>query len=130
MPELYYMFFFLLSMFQFIVNSPLLLYFFCKHLKTLVVLEPPFWMRALYTVIFPFLADDTRAKVQMASGEEKRNDIFRQLIDLDQAMPMILSGGKLDSLVNMEHFLLNVPFHLLYDDVDFPQSDSNEILIN
>jgi hypothetical protein len=106
------------------------LYFLFKHIKTLVVVEPPFLMRALYTAIFPFLAVDTRAKVQMASGEEKRNEIFRQLIDLDQAMPVILSGGKLDSSVNMDHFLLKVPFHLLYDDVDFPQSGSNEILIN
>ena len=40
-----------------------------ERLKALIILEPPFWMRGLFLLIYPFLSSATREKMQMLSGE-------------------------------------------------------------
>ena len=40
-----------------------------ERLKTAIITEPAFWMRASYNVIYPLMSEDTREKVKMAYGE-------------------------------------------------------------
>ena len=40
-----------------------------ERLKILIIYEPPFWMKALYTILYPFLSYATREKIQMKSGK-------------------------------------------------------------
>lgn len=40
-----------------------------ERLKTLVVLDPPFWIRALFKIMYPFLSYATREKMQLVSGK-------------------------------------------------------------
>jgi hypothetical protein len=38
-------------------------------------------------------------------------------MDAEHATPLLLRGGKLDTPVSLGHFLEDVPFYCLYDDV-------------
>jgi hypothetical protein len=40
-----------------------------ERLKMLVVLDPPFWIRAVFTIMYPFLSLATREKMQLVSGK-------------------------------------------------------------
>ena len=87
-----------------------------ERLQTLVILEPPFWMRGVYNLLYPFLSHVTRDKVQLASGTERTDAILRALIDPNQAMKEVLKDGKLVKPVDLEIYLQQVPSNRLYDD--------------
>jgi hypothetical protein len=86
------------------------------RLKRLLIIDPPYWMRATYAFLKPFLELDTSQKFVMISGDEQKMTIFSEYIDDDQAMPFMLPNGKLTKSVDLERFLEDVPFHCLYDD--------------
>ena len=73
------------------------------------------WMRLMYALIKPFLDPETRQKFKLASGDKVKHKILQNLIDIDQAMPFMLPGGKLAKPVDIDHYTMQVPFHCLYD---------------
>jgi hypothetical protein len=119
-----------------------------ERLQKMILLDPPFWMRSLYSILRVFLRSETREKIAMVSGmvrcqwscdgrrtpsalcrsltiasksnyfllQDEKEAVLGRIIDADQATPFILPGGTLDSPVDMERFLNNIPFHSLYDD--------------
>jgi hypothetical protein len=92
------------------------------RLQRLFVLDPPFWMRSVYTMLYPFLAVETREKVHLVSGNEQKERLLSEYIDPQQAMPLMLSDGQLTSEIDIDHFLNRVSFHRLYDDVPLTTS--------
>ncbi|CAB9529346.1 CRAL TRIO domain protein [Seminavis robusta] len=86
-----------------------------ERLKTAIITEPAFWMKATYNLLYPLMSEDTRDKVQMAYGEAKEETI-RKLIAPEQAMPFMMPEAKLVSPFDADKFLNHVPFHCLYDD--------------
>lgn len=68
-------------------------------------------------MLYPFLALETRDKVNLVSGNEQKETLLSEWIDPQQAMPLMLSNGELTSEIDVNHFLNRVPFHKLYDDV-------------
>eukprot|EP00538_Stauroneis_constricta_P011796 CAMPEP_0119553550 /NCGR_PEP_ID=MMETSP1352-20130426/6277_1 /TAXON_ID=265584 /ORGANISM="Stauroneis constricta, Strain CCMP1120" /LENGTH=362 /DNA_ID=CAMNT_0007599985 /DNA_START=90 /DNA_END=1178 /DNA_ORIENTATION=+ len=92
-----------------------------ERLKKFVVLDAPLWMRLGFKVISPFLAAETREKINFVGGAEKKkqggsSSLFGELVHPSQATPYLMDGGKLSSEVDARHFVLNVPFYRLYDD--------------
>jgi len=51
-----------------------------ERLKTAVITEPAFWMKALYNVIYPIMSIDTREKIQMAYGKVRMIDLNNFLV--------------------------------------------------
>lgn len=68
-------------------------------------------------MLSPFLAADTREKIIMISGEDRKEETLSEWIDSDQATPLLLPDGKLSSDIDVDRFLNQVPFYRLYDDV-------------
>jgi hypothetical protein len=97
-------------------SSVLLQSLYPERLQKLLILEPPFWMRGLYNLLYPFLSYATRDKVQLVSGMKKTDTIIRRLIDPSQAMKEILKDGQLVKPVDLEIYLQQVPNNRLYDD--------------
>ncbi len=93
-----------------------------ERLKNLVVIDPPFWIRAMYSLVKPFLDPDTRQKFILASGDKGKQQVLSNLIDIDQAMPFMLPGGRLSDPVDVDRYTSQVPFHCLYD---FKQEENN-----
>jgi hypothetical protein len=92
------------------------------RVKHIFILDPPFWMRGVYTILYPFIAIETREKISLVSGNEQKERLLSEYIDPQQAMPLMLSDGQLTSEIDIDHFLKRVPFHLLYDDVPLTTS--------
>lgn len=52
------------------------------------------------------------------------------MMDVDNATPLLLKNGKLDTPMSLTHWLETVPFHCLYDDVkcDIPITDEEQAM--
>eukprot|EP00540_Astrosyne_radiata_P004405 CAMPEP_0116863696 /NCGR_PEP_ID=MMETSP0418-20121206/24381_1 /TAXON_ID=1158023 /ORGANISM="Astrosyne radiata, Strain 13vi08-1A" /LENGTH=266 /DNA_ID=CAMNT_0004498777 /DNA_START=285 /DNA_END=1085 /DNA_ORIENTATION=+ len=77
-----------------------------QRLKSLVVLDPPFWLRTMYSVLSPFLDVRTRQKFRMARGEREQARVFQDVLREK-------SSASIES-VNMERFVTRVPFSCGY----------------
>jgi hypothetical protein len=53
----------------------------------------------------------------LADCQEEKEAVFGPMMDANNATPLLLTKGKLDTPVSLEHFLEDVPFYCLYDDV-------------
>eukprot|EP00540_Astrosyne_radiata_P021175 CAMPEP_0116828324 /NCGR_PEP_ID=MMETSP0418-20121206/3595_1 /TAXON_ID=1158023 /ORGANISM="Astrosyne radiata, Strain 13vi08-1A" /LENGTH=327 /DNA_ID=CAMNT_0004457205 /DNA_START=158 /DNA_END=1141 /DNA_ORIENTATION=- len=87
-----------------------------ERLKRLIILDPPLWMRGLFFVIRPFLDPDTREKVFLVRGLDKKIEMFSGMIDKEQATSTLLPDGELTAPVDIQRYMHSVPFHCLYDD--------------
>lgn len=50
--------------------------------------------------------------------QDEKEDVFGQMMDAEHATPLLLKDGKLDAPVSLCHFLEDLPFYCLYDDVE------------
>ena len=87
---------------------------FPERLKRLVVLDPPFWIKAMYKMVSPFLDPLTKKKFVVCSGSEQKQSVMEEFIEPEQAMPFMRPDGKLTDEVDVEHYLRGVPFHMTY----------------
>jgi len=87
-----------------------------ERLKTFVMLDPPFWMRTLYSLIRIFLDEKTASKLVMVAGEAEKERELAEIVASDQAMPFMLSDGKLTSSIEPSYYLHQVPFYCPYDE--------------
>ena len=53
-------------------------------------------------------------QLQFFTGQKQKRKGFGPLIDLEHATTFMIPEGKLESEVDIHHFLHNVPFHELY----------------
>jgi hypothetical protein len=93
-----------------------------ERLRKAILLDPPLWMQALFTLVHAFLAAETGEKISMlAEGRFWSNDYkdqeIRSFLDPEQAMPFMLKDGHLTSEIDIDRLLNKVPFHSLYDEV-------------
>ena len=88
-------------------------------LKTLVMVEPPFWLRGVLSLLGPFLADSITERIKMATGMDERHAVFSEQIKLstDQATALMRKDGLLTNPVSLDHFLIDLPFCYVYDNV-------------
>ena len=50
-------------------------------------------------------------------AQAEKEEVFGQMIDAEHATPLLLKDGQLKTPVSLGHFLEDVPFYALYDDV-------------
>lgn len=86
-----------------------------ERLHRLIILDAPFWMRAFYKVIHPFLSSKTQGKIVMVSGDSEKQAALSVLINDDRSAPLLSLNGMLATDVDMERLLFEVPFHSLYE---------------
>lgn len=86
-----------------------------ERLHQLIVVDAPFWMRALFKLMSPFLNADVKAKVIMIYGDIEKESVIGPLVGKEQAMPFMIPNGQLSASPDVDFFLQMVPFHCLYD---------------
>lgn len=94
---------------------PLLQTNYPERVDHIVIVEPSFWMRAVFKLLSPFMDPHTMEKIVLVNGEEQRINKLNPLVSVEQAMPFMLPNGQLSSKVDINHYLENVPFFSLYD---------------
>ena len=54
-----------------------------ERLQSLCILDPPFWMRATYNLIYPFLSEAVCSKVKLVSGSDAIEAMLTSTLDSD-----------------------------------------------
>jgi hypothetical protein len=49
--------------------------------------------------------------------QQEKTNLFSQFMDPEHTTPLLLKDGKLGGPVSLGHFLQDIPFYCLYDDV-------------
>merc|ERR1712176_794828 len=91
-----------------------------ERLKTLVVLEPPWWVRPGWAIIKQLVSKDTQEKVTIIStgaNRTQRDEEVEKILDERNASPRLLPGGMLDDIetMDMDYYYYGLPFHCTYD---------------
>jgi hypothetical protein len=94
---------------------PLLQTNYPERVDHIVIVEPSFWMRAVFKLLRMFIDPHTMEKIVLINGETQRIDKLNPLVSKEQAMPFMLPDGELTAKVDINHYLENVPFFSLYD---------------
>ncbi|KAL3909940.1 MAG: hypothetical protein SGILL_007890, partial [Bacillariaceae sp.] len=99
-----------------------------ERLQTLVFVEPPLWLKAVLGVLNPFLSDSITERIQWATGIDERDTTFTRLLgdDLSKATPLLRKDGQLSKPVSLEHFLVDVPFFEIYDNLECQRDITEE----
>mmetsp|Transcript_8284 Transcript_8284/g.17907 ORF Transcript_8284/g.17907 Transcript_8284/m.17907 type:complete len:349 (-) Transcript_8284:74-1120(-) len=94
---------------------PLLQTNYPERVDHIVIVEPSFWMRAVFKLLSMFIDPHTMEKIVLINGETQRINKLKPLVAKEQAMPFMLPDGELTAKVDINHYLENVPFFSLYD---------------
>jgi hypothetical protein len=87
-----------------------------ERLHQLVILDPPFFLNLIYTIISPFLDATTREKVDMVSGQSRRHQLVTASPERQGALSfLLLPEEAADYGVKVDTFLKKVSFHDFYD---------------
>lgn len=86
-----------------------------ERLGVLLIVEPPFWMRALYSIVRPFMSQATTEKFKMASGNVAIETTFHELAGNDDNLFQMLQNSDMASVDVNEY--TQIPFYRRYDDV-------------
>jgi len=84
---------------------------YCQRLNVLVVLDPPLWMSALYTVVSAFLDQRTRRKFQMPRGSKAKqsklaatlrlpSDLDVDVLNILVSVPFETADGAVENLLS------------------------------
>lgn len=98
-----------------------------ERLAKAFILEAPLWMQTMTTILRPFLAVRTRQKfvvtgavsnfvATLSGGSSSTKDsLIKGVVDPSQAMPFMMTDGKLTDPIDTERQLEVVPFFEPYD---------------
>lgn len=87
-----------------------------ERLGVLIITYPPFWMKALYNMIWPMLSTATTEKIKLPSNERAVNDAFRDIVNDgdDNKLISMLSTGDISSSIDWIDYTKR-PFYLQYE---------------
>ena len=95
-----------------------------ERLKRLHILDPPFWMRALYGLLSVFLSAKTKEKIVLAASsslpsvedkvEPGTNGNGCLGPDNEQDRAATMANHKRTLPIDLQHFLYNTPFHAVH----------------
>lgn len=89
-----------------------------ERLQTLVMIEPPFWLKGVLGLLTPFLSESITQRIQLASGMAEREQVFTSTtlsVEPTHATALIRTDGQLSTPVSLDHFLVDLPFFYVYD---------------
>jgi hypothetical protein len=104
-----------------------------ERLGKALIMDVPFWINAVISIVQPFLSAKTREKLVVLGSSSLmpaslwqpfsssvdsaalRDAAIRELVDADQAVPRLRNDGQLVTVIDIAYQLKHVPFYELYD---------------
>jgi CRAL/TRIO domain len=86
-----------------------------ERLGVLVIVDPPFSMRVLFNVVWPFISKATAEKIKLASGKTAIDAAFRELVGKDDNLFTMLASSDIASSVDVTEYTRK-PLYRRYDD--------------
>ena len=87
-----------------------------ERLHYWIAIDPPFILNTIWKIVSFFVDPITKEKVKFVSGDEAKIEMIGPYIDIDQAMPFLLPGGKQTEPVNLRRMLYEIPFDHAYNE--------------
>ena len=87
-----------------------------ERLHYWIAIDPPFILNTIWKIVSFFVDPITKEKVKFVSGDEAKIEMIGPYIDIDQAMPFLLPGGKQTEPVNLQRMLYEIPFDHAYNE--------------
>ena len=85
-----------------------------ERLKRMIISDPPFWMRMLFNMLSPFLAEKTTDKILMISGKNEKKSIFSDVFDIENTLPLMTDNLTLSvDTVNIKSYVDQLMYETL-----------------
>ena len=84
-----------------------------ERLGVLIIADPPFWMRAVFNVVWPILSTATTEKIRMPLGQKAINEEFSKVIKGDKKLKGLLLSGDISSVDVADY--MKQPFYSQYE---------------
>lgn len=69
-----------------------------ERLGVLIIAHPPFWIRGVYNMAWPFLSNSTVEKLRFPSGQIAVDDEFRNIVSSNKELGAMLANGDIASV--------------------------------
>jgi hypothetical protein len=69
-----------------------------ERLGVLIVAHPPFWLRGVYNMVWPFLSTATVEKLRFPSGQAAVDDEFQNIVSGNKELEVMLANGDISSV--------------------------------
>lgn len=74
-----------------------------ERLDVLIIVDPPFWMRGLYNLAWPFLSTATASKLKLVSGQAAIDEEFRKIVSGNKKLEVMLANGDISSVDSADY---------------------------
>lgn len=69
-----------------------------ERLQVLIIANPPFWIRGVYNLAYPFLSTETVEKLRLPSGQAAVDKEFQKILSGDKELAALLATGDISSV--------------------------------
>mmetsp|Transcript_13468 Transcript_13468/g.28302 ORF Transcript_13468/g.28302 Transcript_13468/m.28302 type:complete len:354 (-) Transcript_13468:689-1750(-) len=84
-----------------------------ERLGILIISDPPFWMRAVFNVVWPILSTATIEKIRMPLGQKAVNEEFSKVVEDNKKLKDLLLSGDISSVDVADY--MEQPFYSQYE---------------
>lgn len=74
-----------------------------ERLDVLIIVDPPFWMRGLYNLAWPFLSTATANKLRLISGQAAIDEEFQKIVSGNKKLEVMLANGDISSVDSADY---------------------------
>lgn len=85
-----------------------------ERLGVLIIAHPPFWIRGVYNMAWPFLSNSTAEKLRFPSGQIAVDDEFRNIVSGNKELGVMLANGDIASVDLTDY--TQQPFYSQYEE--------------
>ena len=86
------------------------------QIHRIFLLDTPGTFSLFWKIFQPFIGSKTKAKIQFLSGSKKSK--LGELYNEDEVPSWMLRGGKRNLELNLDEYLMKIPFHRAFDELD------------
>lgn len=69
-----------------------------ERLQVLIIANPPFWIRGIYKLAYPFLSTETVEKLRLPSGQAAVDREFQKILSRNKELEALLATGDISSV--------------------------------
>lgn len=84
-----------------------------ERLRILIIVNPPFWLRGIYNLIWPLLSTATAEKLSLPSGQAAVATEFQKIVSCNKELEAMLLSGDISSVDLTDY--TQQPFHRLFE---------------
>lgn len=84
-----------------------------ERLRILIIVNPPFWLRGAYNLVWPLLSTATAEKLSLPYGQAAIDAEFQKTVGSNQELKAMLANGDISSIDLKDY--TRQPFYRLYE---------------